>query len=50
VTAATIRGALAGADGVIVGSAMADGGVAGRPVDPDRVRSLVAAARTQSQD
>ncbi|MDX1674522.1 MAG: BtpA/SgcQ family protein [Longimicrobiales bacterium] len=35
---------LAAADGVIVGSALMEGGRAGGPVDPDRVRQLVEAA------
>lgn len=45
VTAETVRAALATADGVIVGSALEEGGMAGAPVDPERVRRLVAAAR-----
>ncbi|MFO7893717.1 MAG: BtpA/SgcQ family protein [Longimicrobiales bacterium] len=45
VTAATARAALEVAAGAIVGSALMEGGRAGRPVDPDRVRSVVEAAR-----
>ena len=33
------------ADGLIVGSAFQKDGVAGRPVDPERVRALIEAAR-----
>jgi uncharacterized protein len=42
----TIRATLREADGVIVGSALEVDGVAGRPVDPERVRRLVTAARS----
>jgi len=45
VTAATVRAALAIADGVIVGSALEHDGKAGAPLDPSRLRSFVAAAR-----
>jgi len=34
------------ADGALVGSALMEAGRAGRPVDPERARALVAAART----
>jgi uncharacterized protein len=44
ITAETVAAALAVADGVIVGSALEEGGVAGAPVAPDRVRRLLAAA------
>ncbi|MFP4624073.1 MAG: BtpA/SgcQ family protein [Gemmatimonadota bacterium] len=45
VTAATVAAALSAADGVIVGSALEADGVAGGPVELDRVRRLVRAAR-----
>lgn len=45
VSAATVREILAAADGVIVGSALEREGRAGGPVDPERVRRMVAAAR-----
>ena len=45
VTAATVRDCLHVADGVIVGSAVMRGGVAGSTVDPERARALVHAAR-----
>lgn len=45
VTVETVRATLDIAAGVIVGSALALGGVAGAPVDIERVRRLVAAAR-----
>lgn len=45
VTAATVRDALAVAAGVIVGSALKEEGRAGRPVDADRARRFVEAAR-----
>jgi membrane complex biogenesis BtpA family protein len=45
VTAETVAAALEAADGVIVGSAFERDGVAGRPVEVDRVRALVRAAR-----
>jgi len=45
VDASTIGEFLEVADGVIVGSALEQDGVAGRPVDPDRVRAFVNAAR-----
>lgn len=45
VTPGTVRSALDTAHGVIVGSALEADGVAGRPVDEDRVRRLVEAAR-----
>lgn len=44
VTADTVADVLARADGVVVGSALQRDGVAGRPVDPDRVRRFVEAA------
>jgi uncharacterized protein len=44
VRAETVGAALREADGVIVGSALQVDGVAGRPVDPARVRRLVEAA------
>ncbi|NIP78363.1 MAG: phosphorybosylanthranilate isomerase, partial [Gemmatimonadetes bacterium] len=46
VTAETVRAALDVAHGVIVGSALEEGGVAGRPVDAGRVRRLMDAARS----
>ena len=45
VTADTVAEALSVADGVIVGTALKRDGDVGRPVDPARVRRLVAAAR-----
>ncbi|MFW5947440.1 MAG: BtpA/SgcQ family protein [Gemmatimonadota bacterium] len=45
VTPDTVRAALDAAAGVIVGSALEEGGRAGGPVDLDRVRRFVAAAR-----
>lgn len=45
VTAETVRAALELAAGVIVGSALEGGDVAGAPVDVERVRRLLAAAR-----
>jgi membrane complex biogenesis BtpA family protein len=45
VTVETVRETLATAAAVIVGSALERGGVAGAPVDIERVRRLVAAAR-----
>lgn len=48
VTAETIRPTLEAADGVIVGSAFQAGGVAGGPVEVDRVRRLIAARRGRS--
>lgn len=45
VTAETVRSALAACHGVIVGSALEEGGRAGTAVDPERVRRLVAASR-----
>jgi len=45
VTPATVRPLLEVADGVIVGSALEEGGRAGAPVDPARVRAFVEAAR-----
>jgi uncharacterized protein len=45
IRAETVREALREADGVIVGSALEQDGVAGRPVDPAAVRRLVQAAR-----
>lgn len=45
VTGDTVGDTLAAAHGAIVGSALEAGGRAGAPVDPDRVRALVAAAR-----
>ena len=45
VTATTVGGYLEVADGVIVGSAVMRGGVAGSAVDPERARALVRAAR-----
>lgn len=44
-TAETVREILELADGVIVGSAIEEGGRAGRPVDPERARRFVEAAR-----
>jgi uncharacterized protein len=41
VTPATVRETLTLADGVIVGSALQDGGIPGSPVDPARVEALV---------
>lgn len=46
VTVETVRAALDVAHGVIVGSALEEGGVAGRPVDAGRVRRLMDAARS----
>lgn len=45
VTPETVRAALHAATGVIVGSALERRGAAGAPVDPERVRRLVEAAR-----
>lgn len=45
ITAESIGEALDRARAVIVGSALQDGGVAGRPADPDRVRAVVEAKR-----
>src|SRR5436305_383603 len=45
VTEDTIREALAVADGVIVGTSLKVGGVTTAPVDAERVRRLVAAAK-----
>jgi len=45
VTVATVRGCLDVADGVIVGSAVMRGGVAGSAVDPEVARALVHTAR-----
>jgi membrane complex biogenesis BtpA family protein len=45
VTTESVRSALKAGHGVIVGSALEEGGKAGRPVDPERVRRLMAAAR-----
>lgn len=45
VTPETVRATLGAAHGAIVGSAFERDGVAGGPVDPDRVRRLMAAAR-----
>jgi len=45
VTPTTVAAALEAADGVIVGSALCSGGVAGAGVDPGRVDELAAAAR-----
>ena len=45
VTAGTVKDALAAAAGVIVGSAVMRDGRAGGPVDPERARRLVAAAK-----
>jgi hypothetical protein len=45
VTPGTIGAVLERADGAIVGTALKDGGVTTNPVDPDRVRALVEAAR-----
>lgn len=42
---ANLRHLLPLADGAIVGSALRMDGVAGRPLDPDRVRALIEAAR-----
>ncbi len=44
VTADTVRAVLERADGVIVGSAIMEGGKAGGPIDPARARMLVSAA------
>jgi len=44
VTSETVAGLLRQADGIIVGSALREGGVAGSPVDPGRVRSFMDAA------
>ncbi len=46
VTAATVRAHLRKADGVIVGTALKRDGITDNPVDPARVRALVAAAAT----
>jgi len=45
VTPASVRSLLEVADGVIVGSALEEGGQAGAPVDPARVRAFLNAAR-----
>lgn len=45
VSAATVRETLRAAHGAIVGSALAERGEAGRPVEPARVRALVRASR-----
>jgi membrane complex biogenesis BtpA family protein len=45
VTPATVQGVLAAADAVIVGSTLREGGRAGAPLDPDRVRAFLAAAK-----
>ena len=45
VTAGSVAAVLAVADGVIVGTALKRGGVVTAPVDPDRARDFVAAAR-----
>ena len=45
VTAETARETLAVADGAIVGTALKAGGVTAAPVDPERVRRFVAAAK-----
>lgn len=45
VTPASVRSLLEVADGVIVGSALEEGGRAGAPVDPTRVRAFLNAAR-----
>jgi uncharacterized protein len=44
-TAETVADVLAGADGVIVGTALKQDGDVGKPVDAERVRRFVAAAR-----
>jgi len=48
-TAATAAALLAHADGVIVGTAAKRDGVVGNPVDPARVRAIVAAARRERE-
>lgn len=45
-TVDTIAANLSAADGVIVGSAVMEGGTAARPIDPERARRFVEAART----
>jgi predicted TIM-barrel enzyme len=45
VTEATVADAVSTADGVIVGTALKEGGETAAPVDRDRVERLVAAAR-----
>jgi uncharacterized protein len=45
-TVETLPDLLAVADGAIVGTAAKVGGVLGNPVDPNRVRALVAASRS----
>ena len=45
VTAQTVASILSVADGVIVGTALKRDGMVGNPVDPERARALVAAAR-----
>lgn len=47
ITPANAREMLPLADGAIVGTTLARDGVAGRGIDPDRVRALVAAAATR---
>jgi membrane complex biogenesis BtpA family protein len=49
VTAETAADLLAVADGVIVGTSVKRGGVLANPVDPERVRRLVEAARGRSR-
>ena len=48
-TAANAERLLASADGAIVGSALMEGGRAGSPIDPERARALVEAARAVRQ-
>lgn len=50
VTAATAGDLLDVADGAVVGTALKRGGETGNPVDPDRVRELVAAAHRADRD
>jgi len=47
-TAMTLPSLLEVADGAILATAAKDHGIAGNPIDPDRVRALVAAARRVS--
>jgi predicted TIM-barrel enzyme len=44
-TAATLPSVLAVADGVIVGTAVKEGGITTAPVDPERARRFAVAAR-----
>ena len=45
ITADTVGDILELADGIIVGSALREGGLAGAPLDPSRIETFMGAAR-----